>query len=566
MDLGFVAIGRPSAKGGMEFLKEMPLAGAEIWIIGENDAGVGKEGMEKTFANLRYLSHNIRYVLPPNGVKDLRQWVRSGLTQEILIDYMERKGRSGPSDVLPGNLPQDIADQFIKDVYTDDEGRQLLRRHYEQWRAWKKGEYVVVDKYPFRGKLYEFLRNKRIEVKSKAGISYDRYPANQKRVNEVIDALNCQCPFNQEPPVWISGEGKQDVSKLIAFKNGLLDIDRFCEGDTDLLPLDPDLFVFATFPYDYDPTSWSDLFDEYCNTTFNGDEDSIRLLAQWLGYVCVPDMSMEKLMILLGPTRAGKGTIVNAMTAMLGKPQCMATSYQQLAEKFGMKPLVGKLAAILGETRQQRDRTVNQTLEVLLKVVGQDDVPVRAMHQVAYLASLVCRFTIGCNELPSFTDHSQALVARSNVLVFPNSYDGCEDYALKGRITEEAKQGRLINFALWGLKDLKLSGRFTVPEASTKVITQFKELTAPMKAFIGDCCIVSPIGTEPRDKMWTAWRGWCDDNGRSPGAKQNFNSWLKQFEPTVELVREIVDGDREYTFTGIRLQPHALIDYLGAPG
>ncbi|KKK69440.1 hypothetical protein LCGC14_2934030, partial [marine sediment metagenome] len=53
MDLGFVAIGRPSAKGGMELLKKMPLAGAEIWIIGENDAGVGSEGMEKTFVNLK---------------------------------------------------------------------------------------------------------------------------------------------------------------------------------------------------------------------------------------------------------------------------------------------------------------------------------------------------------------------------------------------------------------------------------------------------------------------------------------------------------------------------------
>lgn len=565
MDLGYVAVGRPSAKGGMELIKEMPLAGAVIWIIGENDAGVGAEGMEKTFVNLKHLSKNIRYALPPSGIKDLRQWVKSGLTQQALAEYMEHKGQSGLSDLLPSTAPEDIAEQFLKDFYTNDEGKLLLRRHFEQFVAWKEGEYAVTDTHVFRGRLYEFLHGKQVESMTKEGLKVIRYAANRNKVNDIIDALNRQCPFNQDPPVWISGHGEQDVARLIAFKNGIMDIDRFCEGDTDLLPLTPDLFTFATFPYDYDPAAWSEYWMKYLAEAFNEDEDSIRLLAQWYGYCCVPDPSMEKLMIFLGPRRAGKGTVIDAMIAMLGKSQCMATSYQHMAEKFGMKPLVGKLAAILGESKQPKERTVNQALEILLRVVGGDLVSVRPMRQEAYDAKLVCRFTIGCNELPMFTDHSQALMGRTNILKFPNSYAGQEDFGLKRRITEEAKQGRLINFALWGLKDLHLSGKFIVPDASLEEFEQFKDLTAPMQAFIADCCIVSPAGTESRDRLWAAWRGWCDNNGRNSGPRPQFKSWLKQFEPTVELTKELVDDNREYTFTGIRLQPHALVDYLGAP-
>ncbi|KKN77882.1 hypothetical protein LCGC14_0356190 [marine sediment metagenome] len=565
MDLGYVAIGRPSAKGGMDLLKEMPLARAEIWIIGENDAGVGKEGMEKTFINLKKLSKNIRYVLPPKGIKDLRQWAKSGLTQQVLTEYMERKGRSRPSDMLSSNVPEDIADQFMKDYYTDENGTQLLRLYYDQWIAWSEGIYAKVEKNMLRGRLYEFLRGKRVEAQTKEGKKIVRYAANRNKVSDIIDALNRQCPYYQDPPTWISEQGIQDVSKLIAFKNGILDVDRFCEGDTNLLPLTPDLFTFATFPYDYDPAAWSQMWMDYLAEAFNEDEDSIRLLAQWYGYCCVPDPSMEKLMIFLGPRRAGKGIVIDAMTAMLGKSQCMATSYQQMAEKFGMKPLVGKLAAILGESKQPKERTVNQALEILLRIVGGDLVPVRPMRQEAYDTKLVCRFTIGCNELPMFTDHSQALMGRTNILKFPNSYAGQEDYGLKRRITDEARQGRLINFALWGLKDLHLSGRFIVPGASSEEFAQFRDLTAPMQSFLDECCIISSTSTEPRDRMWTAWRGWCDENGRNPGPKPQFKCWVRQFEPTVELTKEVVDGNREYTFVGIRLQPWTLSHFLGAP-
>ena len=79
MALGFVAIGRPSAEGGMAILREMPLASKEVWVIGDNDAGVGKKGMQKTYLNIKDITEDVKCILPPEGIKDLRQWVQRGL-------------------------------------------------------------------------------------------------------------------------------------------------------------------------------------------------------------------------------------------------------------------------------------------------------------------------------------------------------------------------------------------------------------------------------------------------------------------------------------------------------
>jgi len=47
-DLGFVGVGKPSATGGLYLLGSL-LVGREVCVIGENDAGAGRVGMEKTF-------------------------------------------------------------------------------------------------------------------------------------------------------------------------------------------------------------------------------------------------------------------------------------------------------------------------------------------------------------------------------------------------------------------------------------------------------------------------------------------------------------------------------------
>jgi putative DNA primase/helicase len=567
LDLGFTAIGRPSDKGGMEKLKQMPLTGKELWIIGENDAGAGKKGMEKTHLNLEHLTDKVLCVMPPEGMKDLRQWVSYGLTQEDLFAYVGKFGQAGVTDpnIFPDDIAHTIAKHFLNNYRTDD-GLQTLRSHKGKWTVWDAGKYEYIDKEAFRGNLYRFLDGKQFVRMTQQGVDVAPYKPTRAKINDIIDALSSRCPVSGMPPTWIDQKDRPNTTNLVAFKNGLLDVNEFCKGNIVLLEPTPDLFTFATLPYNYDPDAWSKLHDEYCDMTFNGDDESIRLLAQWYGYNLVYDTSHEKFMMFVGPTRSGKSTALTTMETMLGSEQCVSTSLSVLANSFGLSSLIGKSTAIAGDIKGTiRRAEMDAALEVILRITGRDKVPINQKYIDPYDAELVCRFTMAMNDLPMFTDHSRAIVSRAILLNFPNSYVGREDFTLKDRLREEAAKGKLINFALWGLKDLRKQGRFAEPAESCMLKEQFIELTSPITAFIDECCYLGKDVKVQKDQMYDAWKAWCLSCDRKPGNKSLFGRWLLQHLPLITTIREGNENDRIPSYSGVTLKPSAFVRFLGRP-
>lgn len=83
------AIGRPSNSGGVEFLIDLlrqdAADGVEIVVIGENDqkeSGLwpGRDGAKSVAEKLSAaFGRPIRYVLPPAGFKDVRDWIKANI-------------------------------------------------------------------------------------------------------------------------------------------------------------------------------------------------------------------------------------------------------------------------------------------------------------------------------------------------------------------------------------------------------------------------------------------------------------------------------------------------------
>ena len=73
MDMGYVAIGKPAAENGNEFLAKL-LKNKNVIVLGENDDSVGVRGMESTFQTLKPKCKSVVKILPPDDFKDLREW------------------------------------------------------------------------------------------------------------------------------------------------------------------------------------------------------------------------------------------------------------------------------------------------------------------------------------------------------------------------------------------------------------------------------------------------------------------------------------------------------------
>jgi len=83
LDLGFDAVGRPSCTGGISLLIELararkPSTGG---VVSDSDAP-GRRGAAALQAKLSvYCPGGVRVIEPPTGIKDAREWVRSGATK-----------------------------------------------------------------------------------------------------------------------------------------------------------------------------------------------------------------------------------------------------------------------------------------------------------------------------------------------------------------------------------------------------------------------------------------------------------------------------------------------------
>ena len=82
LDLGYAAIGRPNCSSRIKTVSRF-VRGRDVVIVGDND-DAGKAGAEKLAAKLALCCPDVRIVCPPTGTKDLRAWLRVGLTAEDL--------------------------------------------------------------------------------------------------------------------------------------------------------------------------------------------------------------------------------------------------------------------------------------------------------------------------------------------------------------------------------------------------------------------------------------------------------------------------------------------------
>jgi hypothetical protein len=83
-----------------------------------------------------------------------------------------------------------------------------------------------------------------------------------------------------------------------------------------------------------------------------------------------PDTRQQKMMLLVGPKRSGKGTIGRVLKALHGEDSVAAPTLASLGTNFGLWPLIGRIAAsvIIGDARLGGRSDIAQIVERLLSI------------------------------------------------------------------------------------------------------------------------------------------------------------------------------------------------------
>jgi putative DNA primase/helicase len=325
--------------------------------------------------------------------------------------------------------------------------------------------------------------------------------------------------------------------------NGILDLDTF-----ELMPHSPDWMLMSKSPVIYDPNAKCPYF-----LKFRGEALELKyhdLIEEIIGYILWNDYLIQKAFMLLGPTRAGKGTMVRAIEAVLGDADCSHVSLQDLAEhRFMRARLFGKKLNTYGDL----PTTPIKNTEVFKNLTGEDTTDAENKFEHPFSFKNMAKLLFSANALPKTKVYDDAFYNRWIIIPFKNSMLGKEDPKLTEKLTSPEELSGIINLAQVGLKRLKDNGwKFTYGDDAAAF---YKRNCEPVIAFLEERCEVAE-GYVVKSKLIDAYNKYAKQmNLPLATSKKAFGTAMKdQIVIPIETTYPSVNGKQVEAWGGISLR------------
>ena len=330
----------------------------------------------------------------------------------------------------------------------DEEFPDGLICQADDFYVWGDGVWEPMGSGDVESTMYHAMEGARFDGKDG---NLEPWRPNRSKVADVLAALKAitLLPSNKQPPCWLSdAPGLPPVRDLIPLKNGLLNVKT-----RELLPHNKGLFSTHLLPFDYRPDADAPRWQAFLESLWPDDPDSINALGEMVGYLVSGRTDLQKIGLIVGPPRSGKGVLLHTLAGLLGPRNTVAPSLASLTTNFGMGSLIQKSAALIGDARFAGSRSETHTLtERLLSISGEDSVTIDRKHREHWTGQLPTRFVICSNEAPRLTDASGALASRLLTFRLTRSFLGREDLELAAKLRRELSG--ILNWALEGLDRL----------------------------------------------------------------------------------------------------------------
>jgi putative DNA primase/helicase len=401
-----------------------------------------------------------------------------------------------------------------------------LRHWRGGWWQWQTARWIELEQRAMNKAAYSFTEH---AVYANAGRLAPWAP-NRRKIADLLDALAVvvHLAADVSMPAWLDGTVYDGL--LVSCANGLLDV-----TSRTLLDHSPRFFNATSVPFAYDrqarpPRRWLIFLGEL----WPNDGASISALQEWFGYTISGRLDQHKILLLVGPTRAGKGVTARILGALVGTENVAGPTLSSLNGDFGLAPLLGKTLAIVSDARLN-GRGAHVVVERLLSISGEDTLTINRKYKDQWTGKLPTRLMLCSNELPQLGDASMAIAGRFVPLLLTRSWFGREDHALEQVLRAELPG--ILNWALDGLERLNDAGRFTRPPGADEAMVALQDLASPVAAFVRDRCVRGADHEVPVDALYTAWRTWAEDNGHVKSTKQVFGGDLRAAVPGLRVAR-----------------------------
>ena len=298
-------------------------------------------------------------------------------------------------------------------------------------------------------------------------------------------------------------------------------------------------------------------FDIYLAQTFAAATSSetgtqIAFIQEVAGAIALGLMAdHEKVVLLYGPGRSGKGTMMKIFEALVPPDSRASVNPFKWDSEYYLAALAGKRLNVVGELPDD----IPLPGAYFKTVTGRDLLSGRHPTHRPFTFRNEAAHVFNSNTYPNTRDHSEAFFTRWCIVGFPNSRitRGTIETDLAARIVRE-ELAAILAWALEGAQRLVKRGHFNITDAHRRHLAAWQRRTDSVMEFLHDAevCVLDEFELGLKCRRIDLYKGygrWCIDAGRRAVGKQKFHETLET--PTlaalgIRVVRTSVDREIVY--------------------
>lgn len=304
---------------------------------------------------------------------------------------------------------------------------------------------------------------------------------------------------------------------LLNVKNGVLNL-----RTGELSPHCPTYGFTYCCNVNWNPDADSTFFLNWLSQCLGGYEDeSIREFFQMcLGYSLTGHTREEKMFYVQGQRRAGKGTLVDVLRAIMGEHLAGSTKFDTFTKKrdgsdqgFDLSPL--HACRLVTTSESGRDAKMNEAQ--IKHVTGNDPVTCAFKNQDMFTFKPNWKIWAFSNFKPKGDVSDDAFWERMILFTFPNSNAGNEDTTLKDRIVQpDVLEGAFLWMVQGAMKWFQ-QDRLTPPDAVNQLNVDARNEFDYVQQWLDDNCTYDKNDTSyftPSNKLLADFKEWCIDSAK----------------------------------------------------
>lgn len=272
-----------------------------------------------------------------------------------------------------------------------------------------------------------------------------------------------------------------------------------------------------------EPTVFLRCLNEWCG----GDESLISYIQRLCGYILTGETREQMLAFIHGPAKAGKGTLIKHIAAVMGDYACSAemdtfTESKMERHSSELARLRGRRLVYAAETEEGR-RWAEARIK---KLSGEDRITARNLYENPEEFTPEFKLVIHGNYAPHLRNPDEAIARRMHIIPFvhPVSEEN-RDRKLDEKITPE--HGRILSWMIAGCSAWADSG-LGLPEAVSDAVTRYMDSEDTFGDWLTECIERKADGRERSADLYKSYRAFIETRGESPVSQKRFSPKLEE--------------------------------------